>query len=213
MKLKIKTIMFAAMVVALAVSAEASDAVWTNKTASGTVSWNEAANWQDGYIGGTSVDDDVNLAYPFAPTAVFNGQGVNLFAESRSFHSVTGIPSQVITRTGENSGSVTVVDPSPFRGVWAQGGFVNTYIANPGSGNTAEFGRVANGANPFYYLKYLFEKLPKLFKDHSKKPAPELFDGLMPWTEQYRSYEAKTIEADHEALIRLGKIIRSENSA
>lgn len=71
----------------------------------------------------------------------------------------------------------------------------------------------ANGANPFYYLKYLFEKLPKLFKDHSKKPAPELFDGLMPWTEQYRSYEAKTIEADHEALIRLGKIIRSENSA
>ena len=147
---KKQKMMLTAAIVALAVQAKAADAVWTNKTASGTVSWNTAANWLDGYIGGTSVDDDVNLAYPFTPTAVFNGQGVNLFGNSRSFHSVTGIPSQVITRSGEYSGSITVVDPSPFRGVWAQGGFVSTYIANPGSGNTAEFWRVANGYNPFF---------------------------------------------------------------
>ncbi|MCR5405658.1 MAG: IS66 family transposase [Lachnospiraceae bacterium] len=71
----------------------------------------------------------------------------------------------------------------------------------------------ANGAVPFYYLKYLFERLPKLFKENNNKPRPEQFDELMPWTDQYKSYEASEIESSHNDLIRLGKLSRSENSA
>ncbi len=71
----------------------------------------------------------------------------------------------------------------------------------------------ANGAIPFYYLKFLFERLPKLFRDTGGKPAPELFDDLMPWTEMYRAYEAAAIEASHRDLVRLGKIRRSAESA
>jgi len=71
----------------------------------------------------------------------------------------------------------------------------------------------ANVAVPFYYLKFLFERLPKLFRDTGGKPAPELFDDLMPWTEMYRAYEAAAIEASHRDLVRLGKIRRSAESA
>ena len=71
----------------------------------------------------------------------------------------------------------------------------------------------ANGAIPFYYLKFLFERLPALMKQSSGKPAPEELDELMPWTDQYRSYEAEAIRSNHKALIRLGKIARSEKSA
>ena len=51
----------------------------------------------------------------------------------------------------------------------------------------------ANGAVPLYYLKYLFERLPALFEASGGKPAPQSFDSLMPWTEDYRSYERQTI--------------------
>ena len=71
----------------------------------------------------------------------------------------------------------------------------------------------ANGAIPFYYLKFLFERLPALMKQSGGKPAPEELDELMPWTDQYRSYEAEAIRSNHKALIRLGKIARSEKSA
>ena len=33
----------------------------------------------------------------------------------------------------------------------------------------------ANGAIPYYYLKFLFERLPALFKENNDKPSPELF--------------------------------------
>ena len=71
----------------------------------------------------------------------------------------------------------------------------------------------ANGANPFYYLKFLFERLPALFKESNGKPTSEKFDDLMPWTDLYRSYESEAIESNHESLIRLGKINRYKNSA
>ena len=71
----------------------------------------------------------------------------------------------------------------------------------------------ANGAIPYYYLKFLFERLPALFKEHNDKPSPELFDELMPWAEQYRSYEAVSISSDRNDLIRLGKMIRTPDSA
>ena len=71
----------------------------------------------------------------------------------------------------------------------------------------------ANGANPFYYLKFLFERLPILFKQTGGKPAPEKFDELLPWKDIYRSYEAEAIEHNHKSLIGLGRIGRSANSA
>lgn len=71
----------------------------------------------------------------------------------------------------------------------------------------------ANGAVPFYYLKFLFEELPRLFKENNGKPSPEQFDELMPWTDLYKSYESSTIESSHSILKRLGNQIRSANSA
>lgn len=47
----------------------------------------------------------------------------------------------------------------------------------------------ANGAIPFYYLKFLFERLPALYKEHNGRPDPVLFDGMMPWTDTYKKYE------------------------
>ena len=67
----------------------------------------------------------------------------------------------------------------------------------------------ANNAVPFYYLKFLFERLPKLFKDKNGRPAPESFDELMPWSDLYRKYEATAIESGHKDLIRLGKMRQS----
>ena len=71
----------------------------------------------------------------------------------------------------------------------------------------------ANGAVPYYYLKFLFERLPQLFREHDGKPDPKLFDALMPWDDQYRSYEQAEIEAGHKELIELGKMSRTANSA
>ena len=137
----------AAAVVALAVQAKAADAVWTNKVNS-SQTWNLAANWQDGYIGGTTAEnaDDINFAYPFNTSdGTRYGQIINMGSFQPSFHSVTGLPFQVVTRTGDNVGTLTVVDPGAFRGVWATADLRTEYVVNPESGKTAEFQRVAHG--------------------------------------------------------------------
>lgn len=56
-------------------------------------------------------------------------------------------------------------------------------------------------------MKFLFERLPKLFRDTGGKPAPELFDDLMPWTEMYRAYEAAAIEASHKNECRITRYL------
>ncbi len=71
----------------------------------------------------------------------------------------------------------------------------------------------ANGAVPFYYLEFLFESLPKLFRENGNKPLPEQFDELMPWTEKYKIYETSAIASNHKDLIRLGRQNRHSNSA
>ena len=71
----------------------------------------------------------------------------------------------------------------------------------------------ANGAIPYYYLKFLFEHLPVLFKENNDKPSPEMFDEMMPWTDRYKSYETASINSGHSDLIRLGKINRNANTA
>lgn len=43
----------------------------------------------------------------------------------------------------------------------------------------------ANGADPYYYLKYLMEQMPKHLYEKGREYMPE----LMPWSEKYRQYE------------------------
>ena len=71
----------------------------------------------------------------------------------------------------------------------------------------------ANGAIPLYYLKFLFERLPKLYKETNNKPLPEQFDDLMPWTDLYKNYEASEIESNRNVLVQLGKKVQSADSA
>lgn len=152
MKLKIKMMMLAALAVVCDTSVWANDACWTNTVVSTTQqTWNLAGNWLDGYIGGANAAnaDAINFAYPFTTGTKYEGQPIDMSDLAPSFHSVTGLPFQVITRSGTNSKTVTVVDPSAFRGVWAQNGMADcSYVVNPESGETAEFKRVANGVNP-----------------------------------------------------------------
>ena len=153
MKLKIKMMMLAALAVVCDTSVWANDASWTstvNPTSTANIpKWNIADNWLDGYIGGANAADAINFAYPFTTGTKYNGQPINMSDFAPSFHSVTGLPFQVITRSGTYSMAVTVVDPSAFRGVWAQNGMADcSYVVNPESGETAEFKRVANGVNP-----------------------------------------------------------------
>ena len=42
-----------------------------------------------------------------------------------------------------------------------------------------------NGADPYYYLKYLMDELPL----HLYQDPQEYVDDMMPWTEKYRKYE------------------------
>lgn len=51
-----------------------------------------------------------------------------------------------------------------------------------------------NGADPYYYMKYLMEELPK----HLYEAPEKYIDDMMPWSERYRSYEP----AEKEHLIR-----------
>ena len=44
----------------------------------------------------------------------------------------------------------------------------------------------ANGADPFYYLKYLMEEMPKHLYDKGREYMPD----LMPWSDVYRRYES-----------------------
>ena len=44
----------------------------------------------------------------------------------------------------------------------------------------------ANGADPYYYLKYLLEKLPALLINKDRSFLPD----MMPWSDKYRKYEA-----------------------
>lgn len=46
----------------------------------------------------------------------------------------------------------------------------------------------ANGADVYFYLKYLLEKTPST---PELKVGRKYLDELMPWSEEYKSYEAR----------------------
>lgn len=58
----------------------------------------------------------------------------------------------------------------------------------------------ANQADPFYYYKFLLEKLPSLLKEHGMEENLSFLDCLMPWTENYKSHERQEKEKDQREL-------------
>lgn len=47
----------------------------------------------------------------------------------------------------------------------------------------------ANGANPYYYLKYLLEEMPK----HMEEEGRSFLEDMVPWCDRYRKYEEAQI--------------------
>lgn len=50
----------------------------------------------------------------------------------------------------------------------------------------------ANGAHPFYYLKYLLERMPANMDRSCKERA--YLEDMMPWSEEYRRYESDELK-------------------
>ena len=46
-----------------------------------------------------------------------------------------------------------------------------------------------NGANPYYYLKYLLEEMPK----HMEEKGRSFLEDMVPWCDSYRKYEEAQI--------------------
>ncbi len=50
----------------------------------------------------------------------------------------------------------------------------------------------ANDADPYYYMRFLLEKMPA----HMDEKNLDFLDDMMPWSEQYRSYERAALEEE-----------------
>lgn len=50
----------------------------------------------------------------------------------------------------------------------------------------------ANGADPYYYMKFLLEKMPA----HMDGNSMDFLDDMMPWSERYRAYEKTALAED-----------------
>lgn len=54
-----------------------------------------------------------------------------------------------------------------------------------------------NGAHPYYYLKYLFTRMPDLVSQPTCKAlSPEVLKTLTPWSAEYKEYEAREKKKD-----------------
>lgn len=49
----------------------------------------------------------------------------------------------------------------------------------------------ANGAHPYYFLKYLLEKMPVLIAEKTTSDGDSWLPDMMPWSPTYRAYEKK----------------------
>ena len=56
-----------------------------------------------------------------------------------------------------------------------------------------------NGADPYFYIRYLCEKVPGGIQGPALPLSKEFLEGLMPWSEQYKAYE----KAAREELFRM----------
>ena len=88
-----------------------------------------------------------------------------------------------------NSGSERSIIPLCIgRNNWKAIGSENGAAAAACAYSIAETAKV-NQADPFYYYKFLLERLPSLLKEHGLEEDLSYLDCLMPWTEGYRCYE------------------------
>lgn len=54
----------------------------------------------------------------------------------------------------------------------------------------------ANGAHPYYFLKYLLEKMPVLIDEKTTSDDDSWLQDMMPWSPTYRAYEKKAMKED-----------------
>ena len=57
-----------------------------------------------------------------------------------------------------------------------------------------------NGANDYYYIKYLCEHVPGGILGPTRQLTDEELDALMPWSEEYKAYEKHEIETRFDAI-------------
>lgn len=53
-----------------------------------------------------------------------------------------------------------------------------------------------NGAHPYYYLKYLLEKMPALIDQKTTSDGDSWLKEMMPWSPAYKTYEKKAVKED-----------------
>jgi len=71
-----------------------------------------------------------------------------------------------------------------------------------------------NGANPYYYYKYLLEKSGALLEEHKENSSSELeyLDPMMPWSAEYRAYEKAEMQREHDILSQLLANVNTKNT-
>ena len=57
-----------------------------------------------------------------------------------------------------------------------------------------------NGANDYYYIKYLCEHVPGGLLGPIRQLTDEQLEALMPWSEEYKAYEKHEIESRYDAI-------------
>ena len=69
-----------------------------------------------------------------------------------------------------------------------------------------------NGANDYYYIKYLCEHVPGGLLGPIRQLTDEELEALMPWSEEYKAYEKHEIESRYDA-ITLGNDMKKPTKA
>lgn len=88
-----------------------------------------------------------------------------------------------------NSGSERSIIPFCIgRNNWKAIASVNGATAAAYAYSIAETAK-ANHADPFYYYKFLLEKLPPILKERGMEEDLSFLDCYMPWSEGYKAYE------------------------
>lgn len=124
-------------------------AVWKQTGNGSGLNFTDSSYWVDGHVGGLDAAEDVNFAAPFLESpksgdSSVAGQAINI-ANAFTAHSVTGVAVQAFVSTGEASVNQTLVDPTPFRGIWARGGITCGYNINPADETPVTMRRFVNG--------------------------------------------------------------------
>ena len=61
----------------------------------------------------------------------------------------------------------------------------------------------ANGANPYLYIKYILDKMPSIVDENYDVKDKKALDAMMPWSDEYKEYEASEGKANRQMLDNL----------